>query len=115
LALQGCVGCREGAPQLVIELFFGRAGVSDAAWDSFLASVVTPRFPDGLTVFEARGQWHDPRDQRVSREPANVVQIAVPRDRYEPAKLAQVIEAYKTTFQQQSVGRLIAERCGGFY
>ena len=100
---------------MVIELFFGRAGVTDAAWDSFLASVMTPRFPDGLTVVEARGQWRDLREQRVSREPASVVLIAVPRERFEPAKLAQVIEAYKTTFQQQSVGRLITERCGGFY
>lgn len=97
-----------------MELFFGRANVSDAAWDGFLASVVTPRFPDGLTAFEARGQWRDPRDGKVSREPSSVVMIAVPRERYEPAKVSQVIEAYRTMFRQQSVGRLITQRCGGF-
>ena len=99
---------------MVVELFFGRVGVSEAAWDGFLASVVTPRFPDGLTAFEARGQWRDPRDGKLSREPASVVMIATPRARYEPAKVAQVIEAYRMTFKQQSVGRLITERCGGF-
>ena len=31
----------------------------DAAWDAFLADTVTPRFPDGLTVLDARGQWRD--------------------------------------------------------
>src|SRR5207248_11757229 len=43
-------------PMLVAELFFGRniAGrppVSDAAWDDSVARVVTPNFPDRLTVF----------------------------------------------------------------
>ena len=75
---------------------------------------MTPRFPHGLTAFDACGQWRDPRDGRMSREPASVVLLALPREHYEPAKLAQVTEAYRTMFKQQSVGRLITERCGGF-
>lgn len=31
-------------------------GVSEQAWTRFLAEVVTPRFPDGLTVLNAYGQ-----------------------------------------------------------
>jgi len=31
-------------------------GVSEQAWSRFLAEVVTPRFPDGLTVLNAYGQ-----------------------------------------------------------
>ena len=40
----------------------GDAGevVDDAAWASFLADTATPRFPNGLTVLDARGQWRDP-------------------------------------------------------
>ncbi len=46
------------------ELYFGvdRDGTSDAQvstqrWGEFLDREVTPRFPDGLTVFDAYGQW----------------------------------------------------------
>ena len=31
--------------------------ISDAQWRTFLDKEVTPRFPDGLTVFDAYGQW----------------------------------------------------------
>ncbi|MGH8055282.1 MAG: DUF3574 domain-containing protein [Stenotrophomonas sp.] len=31
--------------------------ISDAQWTAFLDKEVTPRFPDGLTVFDAYGQW----------------------------------------------------------
>src|SRR5262249_11578696 len=49
-------------------IFFGRAipgggSVSEEEWATFLAEVVTPRFPDGLTVWRAEGQWTDPRGQ----------------------------------------------------
>ena len=32
-------------------------GISDEKWRAFLDKEVTPRFPDGLTVFDAYGQW----------------------------------------------------------
>jgi hypothetical protein len=31
--------------------------ISQAQWRAFLDKEVTPRFPDGLTVFDAYGQW----------------------------------------------------------
>ena len=31
--------------------------ISEAQWRTFLDKEVTPRFPDGLTVFDAYGQW----------------------------------------------------------
>lgn len=31
--------------------------ISEAQWREFLDKQVTPRFPDGLTVFDAYGQW----------------------------------------------------------
>lgn len=49
------------------ELYFGvgseeatggtDAGISEAQWRAFLDREVTTRFPDGLTVFDAYGQW----------------------------------------------------------
>ena len=50
-----------GSEQLSIELLFGRSmpggQVSEPAFQDFLAGVVTPRFPDGLTVLDGYGQW----------------------------------------------------------
>ena len=31
--------------------------ITEAQWRAFLDKEVTPRFPDGLTVFDAYGQW----------------------------------------------------------
>ena len=45
------------------ELYFGVGGedgadaIDETRWRAFLDTQVTPRFPDGLTVFEAYGQW----------------------------------------------------------
>jgi hypothetical protein len=54
------------ATWLRTELYFatGLLGVDEAAqearWRDFLDRSVTPRFPDGLTVLDAYGQWQDP-------------------------------------------------------
>lgn len=53
-----------GGTMVADRLFLGRqipggGMVSDADWTAFLAEVVTPRFPEGLTVWRAEGQWLD--------------------------------------------------------
>jgi hypothetical protein len=101
-------------PMTVVELYFGRDGVSDTAWSSFLGNVVTPRFPDGLTVLDGRGQWRDPSGGQISREAASVVVIAVDRAAFERIRVDQVADAYKAMFGQRSVGRIVSERCGAF-
>jgi hypothetical protein len=67
------------AERLQIRLFFGlrtSAGtVSDDEWGRFLADVVTPRFPRGLTVGRADGQWRAPGDAHVTQEPSLLVAI----------------------------------------
>ena len=61
--------CPDGADRWVkYQLFMGRSNqtgevVDDAAWATFLGDTVTPRFPDGLTVLDARGQWRDSAGQ----------------------------------------------------
>ena len=105
---------------LVAELFFGRdrAGrrvVSDAEWADFLAKVVTPNFPDGLTVFDGYGQWRNPATGAIGRSPhVKVVLIAVKRSPDLPGRLDAVIDAYKRRFQQQSVGLVTRDSCAAF-
>ncbi len=99
---------------MVAELLFGRSNVNDKAWDRFLAVEVTPRFPDGLTVYEARGQWRNPETKKISRERSKVVMIAMPPGADNDARLQAVIEAYKTQFKQQSVGLIVRPSCVSF-
>src|SRR5262245_52146279 len=56
------VSCGDAsASQLRTTLYFGlgrpKGMVSELEWQVFLRDEVTPRFPAGLTVWEAQGQW----------------------------------------------------------
>ncbi len=99
---------------MVAELLFGRGNVSETAWDRFLANEVTPRFPDGLTVYDARGQWRNPQTKKISRDRSKVVMIAMPPADDNQTRLSAIIEAYKARFKQQSVGLILRPSCVSF-
>ena len=119
-AAQPAIECSASLrPVRVAELFFGRntggrVGVGEAAWTRFVASEITPRFPDGLTVYDARGQWRDPASNRISREPSKVVVIALPGHASDDERLGQIVEAYKARFRQKSVMLMLRPACVGF-
>ena len=84
-------------------LYFGTqipAGgvVSDAEWQQFLADVITPRFPDGFTTWEANGQWRDQKGV-IEREHTHIVQIVKPDE----VKIREIIDIYKKQFHQEAV------------
>jgi hypothetical protein len=110
-ALQ-CSGAQK--PWVVAELLFGRSRVSGASWRRFLANEITPRFPDGLTVIDARGQWRPPGTSQISRERSTVVMIAMPPGADNDARLQQIVGAYKSRFKQQSVGLIVRPACVSF-
>jgi hypothetical protein len=98
---------------LDIELMLGRGTASQARWAQFLAREVTPRFPDGLTVYETTGQWRDPATNVIAREKSRVLRVIAPADT--PAdKIAAVADAYKREFRQKSVGIVTREVCASF-
>ena len=106
-------------PQQVAELLFGRKigdrlGVSEREFLNFLDREITPRFPDGLTVYDARGQWRDQERNRIVREPSKVVMIVLPGRPEDMARLTEITEAYKKRFKQQSVGILLRLSCVSF-
>jgi Protein of unknown function (DUF3574) len=67
-----------GASYIRTTLYFGLSHpsgvVSDASWQSFLRDEITPRFPNGLTVWEADGQWRG-ADGALVRERTKVVSL----------------------------------------
>ena len=79
---EGCAGPTSQMQQ--VELYFGasvkgRPFVTERAWSMFLDSEVTPRFADGLTVFDAHGQWRS-GDGRIYREATRVLLILYKAD-----------------------------------
>ena len=110
-ALQ-CTGAQQS--WVVADLLFGRNRVSDAGWSRFLAAEVTPRFPDGFTVLDARGQWRAPGGPTISRERSKVVMIAMPPRADNDERLQKIIQAYKARFKQQSVGLILRPACVSF-
>ena len=106
-------------PQQVAELLLGRKigdrlGVSETQFLNFLDREITPRFPDGLTVYDARGQWRDGDRNRIVREPSKVVMIVLPGKAEDMARLSEIAEAYKKRFKQQSVGSVLRPACVSF-
>jgi hypothetical protein len=110
--------CAPPAESMVTaELLFGRnigdrLGVSDAAFADFLAREITPRFPDGLTVVDARGQWRD--GERIVREPSKLVLLTFRDDSKRRESLSTIVEAYKDRFRQQSVLTSLRTSCVTF-
>jgi hypothetical protein len=100
-------------PMLDIELMLGRGKANEARWVQFLAREVTPRFPDGLTVYETTGQWRDPETKAIAREKSRVLRIVVPAGTA-PDKIAAVADAYKKQFRQKSVGVVTRQVCASF-
>ena len=113
------LSCSSPQKQMMeIDLLFGRniggkLGVTDKRWTAFLAREVTPRFPDGLTVFDAYGQWRDEKRKTIAREPSKVVRI-ITTDAEAQAKIDAIVEAYKRRFRQQSVGVAMRPACVSF-
>jgi hypothetical protein len=99
---------------VVADLLFGRTHVSETSFARFLAAEVTPRFPDGFTVLDARGQWRNPDSRKISRERSTVLMIAMPPAAGNDERLQKIIEAYKTRFRQQSVGLIVRPACVSF-
>jgi hypothetical protein len=102
----------------VAELMFGRdigrrVGVSEAAWRRFVAKEMTPRFPDGLTITDAVGQWRDRDTGKIVREPSKHVEIVLPGGDDEAA-LDAIATAYKRAFDQQAVGIIVRPACVSF-
>jgi uncharacterized protein DUF3574 len=107
-----CSGAQK--PWVVADLLFGRTHVSEASWERFLAAEVTPRFPDGFTVIDAKGQWRAPGTQKIFRERSKVLTIALPPSAENDERLQKIIKAYKLRFDQRSVGLIIRPACVSF-
>lgn len=110
--------CRAGEqPALQDSLYFGTGKpdgvVTRGEWAAFLETTVTPRFPQGLSVAEASGQWRG-ADGSIVRESTHVLHLVHPDDAASEKSVAEIIAAYKRQFQQEAVLRVKSAACVSF-
>ena len=118
--LTGCatvtaMRCEAPAQEQVQDLlYFGTrtptGEVSAADWARFLEDTVTPRFPAGLTVWSAQGQWRNDAGVAV-HEASYVLNLVHPSNAAAEQAIGEIIAIYRERFQQQSVLRVRSLAC----
>ena len=114
----GCTAA-QGAPMLVVELFFGRSirnrgEVTDRAWEDFVDHLVTPNLPNGYTVFDGTGAWLNPATRHTVHERTKILLVALPDNAADAAAIARIRAAYQARFDQSLVGMTVTPGCGSF-
>ena len=108
--------CEAGDRAMVRDtLYFGRnipggGKVGEAQWRAFLDDTITPRFPAGLTVVSAAGQWRG-TDGRVETEAAQLVTVLHPGDAASRGAITAIVREYKRRFMQEAVLRERVAAC----
>ena len=117
-ATPGDAACRPDDKRRVSDtLYFGAAKpdgtVAPAEWSRFLDEWVTPRFPEGLTVWQASGQWRG-ADGRIVEEPSRVLNLIHAGATEDERKVDEISSEYKRRFQQEAVLRTRGTVCVSF-
>jgi hypothetical protein len=102
-------GCAQTNGWVADRLFCGRSipgggFVTDVEWATFLAEVVTPRFPDGLTVWRAEGQWRDASG--IVHEPVMVIEVLHHGQPEARDAVDAIAREYRQRFRQETVMRV---------
>lgn len=122
-AVGGQFSCPDGMdPFTELNIYFGREKgdgnmVTEEEWSGFLADSVTPSFPDGLTVLDARGQWLDTSEGRLYVESTKLLNVLVPLDATDAglASVRAMSDEYKSRFDQQAVFYTTLPACAAVY
>jgi Protein of unknown function (DUF3574) len=113
----GLAGCstnalrvRAGEQRAIAEtLYFGSARpggvVSEKEWQGFVIREITPRFPQGLTSWQASGQWLS-ASGALQRERSFILHLIHPETPKDERAIDEIIMAYRKAFQQEAVLRV---------
>jgi hypothetical protein len=99
-------------------LYFGLSrpagkDITSQEWQQFVDKDVTPRFKEGLTVFDARGQWLG-NDGNVARESSKALMLIHGKDAQSESNIEALRNVYKSRFAQESVMRVDQPVCVQF-
>ena len=95
------------------DLFFGRnipdgGEVSEEQFQAFVDSVITPRFPAGLTAFNAEGQFRDSTGTIIN-EKSKVITLLFEDIQENEDAINEIISSYIQQFNQESVLAVVDE------
>lgn len=79
----------------------GGGTVSAEELETFVNEVVEPRFPEGFTMWRARGRW------RGGSEEVMVFEILHPLDERLGRAVAEIADEYRRRFKQEAVLRVM--------
>ncbi len=82
----------------------GRTVFTDEVWEEFVRTEIVPRFPDGFTVYTAKGYWRE--GEMTVSEPSRILMVVASDTPETRKKLDAVAAAYLKTFRQESVLRI---------
>lgn len=77
--------------------------ISEAQWRSFLDREVTPRFPEGLTVVDAYGQWEGAGEKIPERLRSKLLIVVHPNTQEDSARIEAIRSAWKRMTGDKSV------------
>jgi hypothetical protein len=102
---------------MVTTLFFGlsrrdQPDISEAAWQDFLSAVILPQVP-GATIADGRGYFRT-AGGAVTTEASRLAIIGHPGGPALEHAFTNIIEQYRTRFQQWGVGRADSPACTNF-
>ncbi|MGL5075246.1 MAG: DUF3574 domain-containing protein, partial [Waterburya sp.] len=86
----------------------GVGEVSESQFQSFVDNVITPRFPDGLTIFDTQGQFQDTTGT-VVEESSQVVSLITEDTQTNETAINEIVSEYIELFQQESVLTVVDE------
>ena len=109
----GPIGVAQTRTTLYLGLNRRTGSVTEAQWAAFLRDEVTPRFPQGLTVWQADGQWRR-ADGTIAQERSKVLLLVHDESSAAHSALTAIIESYKHRFEQESVLWETARVCAAF-
>ena len=107
--------CQAFGPQpawMKTELYFGLSRaeggtVTSAQWQDFMTDEVTPRFPAGLSVLDADGQWQN-ASGKVVHERSKMLVLIHPADIASETAIETIRNRYRERFHQESVLKVTA-------
>ena len=93
------------------ELYYGAGGGTrgaeiDLLWQQYLDEVVTPRFPEGLTVLEGVGQWRVRPGEHPRRNRSRIMILIHPATEEKERLIEEIREQWKEMSGHRSVLRV---------
>ncbi|CAK9886939.1 MAG: hypothetical protein XXXJIFNMEKO3_03389 [Candidatus Erwinia impunctatus] len=110
--------CSRGDAMQQTTLYFGLsraqgANITPAEWHAFLDGEVTPRFKEGLTVFDAQGQWLG-ENGKVVQEASKALMLIHGASAESDQAIETIRQHYTQRFQQESVMKVDSSACVAF-